>query len=116
MVLRRALLLALSAVLPLTTACGSECVSLCEEAQEDGDCWEGVDCEGYCDDVEKIAEDGKCDDELERYLSCIGEEENVCKAWTEGCFDSGYAFNNCARDYCEAKDYPAECEGFYEPG
>lgn len=87
--------------------CGADCVSMCEQAQEDGDCFQEVDgddrdCEDFCEDVEELAEEdnGDCEEELDELVSCMDDEDDACDALDRSCSDELEDFGECITDYC----------------
>jgi hypothetical protein len=108
MLRKKLTLLALLGACSLLVACGADCVDMCEQAQEDGDCYQEIDggdqdCEELCEDVEEIAaeDNGDCEEELDTLLDCMSSEDNACDAVQEGsCVDENNDFQDCIGDYC----------------
>jgi hypothetical protein len=100
-------LLAALTLSPMLAACGADCVSMCEKAQEDGDCFQQVDgddsdCEDLCEDIEELAEEdnGDCEEELDELVSCMDDEDDACDALERSCTDELDDLSACIGDYC----------------
>ena len=104
----------------LLVACGADCVDMCEQAQEDGDCYRELDggdrdCEALCEDVEEIAaeDNGDCEEELDELLDCMSDEDNVCDAIESGsCTDENNDLVGCLTDYCIDNPSHSSCDDF----
>ena len=82
-------LLGLSAV-----ACGADCAQLCEDQQKCDGAPKIDDCEKTCEDAEKDAEAAGCESQYEEALSCLDDQDDVCKAG-EGCKSENKALTEC---------------------
>ena len=109
-------------------ACGTDCVSLCKEAQADGDCFQKVDADGnfrdrdcaeYCKDVEEVADEdnGDCEEELDAVLSCTDDrdEGDTCNAFIEGCAKQRDDLALCIDDYCASHPSKSACRNLVGP-
>lgn len=97
-------------------ACGPDCTSMCEEAQEDGSCFRTADgddrnCEDYCEDVEELSseDNADCEEELDELLSCMDDEDNACDALADSCADEFNDMVECITDYCVDNLNNARC-------
>ena len=110
------LLVALTS-LPVLVACGADCTSMCEQAQEDGDCFQTIDgddrdCEDFCEDVEELAseDNGDCEEELDELVSCMDDEDDACDALDDSCADELNDFGECITDYCVDNPNNKRCQ------
>jgi len=98
--------------------CKPSCESLCDKAQDE-DCkdFDHDDCIHGCVTVEDMQEDtDKCDDEWDDYLSCVNDQDDICKTREidedtnkyKKCNSEIEDFSKCITEYCEdhsSRDY-----------
>jgi len=112
------------ALTSLLVGCGPDCVSLCEQAQDEGDCFDEVssdgdtrdtDCEDFCEDVEEVVDEEKagCEDEYDELLSCMSDADNACDSLEDECEDDRDELEECIADYCDDNSSD-ECEELAE--
>ena len=105
----------------LLIACGPDCVSSCEQAQEDGACFREIDadgnesdmdCENFCEDVEEIAseDNGDCEEDLDELLSCMNDEDDACDALDDSCEDELDELGECISEFCTEHSSNNSCE------
>ena len=97
-------------------ACGPDCTSMCEKAQEDGNCFRTIDgddrnCEDYCEDIEELAseDNGDCEEELDELISCMDDQDDACDALEDSCADELNDFSECIADYCADNPNNGRC-------
>ena len=97
---------------PFLLACGPDCVALCEEAEEK-DCpgWDVPDCERLCSELDDIAFESGCEEEVEAELSCYDEQEDICDG-DDHCDDEIADVTDCFTDFCTDHPNNRECAGF----
>jgi hypothetical protein len=81
----------------LSSGCGSDCTSVCEDIQEcpqlQGFNFGAIDCGDACDFQEDFADSRGCVDQFDAYYACGAESDDIC---TEtGCLEESRAFNEC---------------------
>jgi len=105
MTFKKLLLIPFLAILPALTGCGSDCESVCEDANDCPGATKTPDCGKQCDESEKAADKLGCKDQWNDVWDCAGDED-VCKA------DSGKAcekeLNALSTCVCKASGVPAE--------
>ncbi|WP_224369727.1 hypothetical protein [Hyalangium versicolor] len=101
----------LLAVMGLVTGCSSKCEAVCGNANacDISERAVDVDCPEFCADVEdfnvraKAADHESCDAQFQAHLDCWDKNSsNICNAEYEGCVESGQAWVDCMKPYCEA--------------
>ena len=79
--------------------CGGDCVSSCEDAKECDDAsaeQKDMDCDKFCEDLEKAAKDAGCEDQYNDFWDCAGGED-VCEEGNEdACKAESDALTECA--------------------
>jgi hypothetical protein len=81
------------------TACGNDCVSSCEDANECPGVTTKIDCDDFCDKMEKLAEDADCSDQYDDLVSC-GSDQDACKENNTACTSEQDAYSKCLTPYC----------------
>jgi hypothetical protein len=116
MLQRKLELAAVLALFPLLVACGADCVDMCEQAQEDGDCFRTVsgddrNCEDFCEDVEELSseDNGDCEEELDELVSCMNDAEDACDSLEDSCADELNDLGECINDYCTENPNNSRC-------
>src|SRR6185369_7710116 len=61
------------------TACGNDCKSSCEDGNKCAGVTTKVDCDKFCDDLEKLADDADCSDKYDDAASCQADKDDQCK-------------------------------------
>ena len=101
------ILLSLGAALATLSACGTDCESLCQEAQ-DRDCTTiSGDCGQACGALDSIAEPSGCESQIDAYLDCSCEGD-VCTTETR-CASQENAAATCVASYCLARGSDPDC-------
>ncbi len=78
--------------------CGPDCVSLCEEADEQR-CWNGVSCDTYCEMLDEVAAESGCEDEADEAIACSADQIDVCNTDVR-CAPEENRFAQCTFSYC----------------
>jgi hypothetical protein len=102
-------LAAILIALPFVVACGTDCYDICDDAQDEG-CtdFDHDDCVHGCVAQEDFSEvSDECDSEFEKYVDCVADLDNICKAVPdpdepdeEECNDERLDYIECVVDYC----------------
>ncbi|HEX5101665.1 MAG TPA: hypothetical protein VFV94_19270 [Polyangiaceae bacterium] len=74
--------------------CGADCAALCEDQKGCEGADKDVNCEKTCEDAEKKAEAAGCESLYEDALSCLDDQDDVCKA-DKGCASENEALASC---------------------
>jgi hypothetical protein len=107
MTLRKLTIVPMLALAMFATGCGDDCESLCEDGQE----CEGVekeDCAKNCEELEKLNEKAGCEDQYDDLVSCIADEDDICKVDENTCASEGGKYGECLLEYCT--DHAEECD------
>lgn len=107
--MNRLLLALLCAVLALAVlpACGADCESLCQEAQ-DRDCTTiSGDCGRACDALDSIADPSGCESQIDAYLDCSCDGD-VCTTESR-CASQENAAASCVASYCLSRAGDPDC-------
>jgi hypothetical protein len=96
---KKFLMIPLFAALPLVTGCGNDCKSTCEDGNDCPGRTTKVDCDKFCDDMEKLSDDADCSDEYDDLWSC-GSDQDACKADETACKSEGDKYQACLTPYC----------------
>jgi hypothetical protein len=86
------------AVATFVVGCGHDCVALCEE----GNSCPGaikVDCANSCQTWESLNEPASCEDQYDDYLTCIENQDDMCKEG-EQCNSKIADYADCLAGYC----------------
>jgi len=102
---------------PMMVGCGSSCEDLCEEGKdEDCDDFEAGDCLDFCQNGEELNEKADCEDDFDKYVSCLSDQDDICDAFGDGdnCEDEVGDYGDCVADYCIEHPTNDSCEWFIE--
>jgi len=91
------------------TACGNDCKSSCEDGNKCAGVTTKVDCDKFCDDLEKLADDADCSDKYDDAASCQADKDDQCKADDKSCDSQNAAFGACILPYCMKTEHAAQC-------
>jgi hypothetical protein len=83
------------------TGCGASCESLCEDGKECKDADKGRDCDKECEEAEDLADKAGCTDQYDDVVSCLGDEDDICKIDEDTCKSEFSAQQKCMAKYCE---------------
>jgi hypothetical protein len=93
--LRKFTIVPMFAMALFAVGCGPDCEGMCEERNEcDGAMKQ--DCEKVCEDGEKEAEKAGCEDQYDDYLSCLDDQDDLCKMTESTCSKEFDALGKCA--------------------
>lgn len=81
------------------TACGNDCKSACEDSNDCAGRTVKVDCDDFCDKMDKLADDADCNDQYDDYASCESDQDQ-CKADATACATEQAAYSKCLTPYC----------------
>lgn len=97
----------LGAIALSSTACSSDCESLCEEARDRNCTSITANCGTFCEDLNTVAENANCTDRSDAYEACLGADD-VCTG-DERCSSQRNSLGECVISYCLATDGVSEC-------
>ncbi len=83
---------------------GSDCLSVCEEAQDGGCTWVDQPCDDVCAAVEKI---DPCVEDLDAYVDCLNGYSDVCES---ECGSKEINLTACVTDYCTHNPQSSSCQ------
>jgi len=111
------LLLVVPFVFAAVVGCSPKCESLCDDYQDE-DCkdFDHDACIGQCAAAEDMKDDtDKCSNEWDDLMSCIGDQDDICKTNEldddgkfKKCNSEFNDYGECMADYCadhESRDY-----------
>lgn len=100
-------LLYAAVALSALSACGPDCESLCQEAQ-DRDCTTiSGDCGQACAALDSVAEPSGCESQIDAYLDCSCEGD-VCTTESR-CASQENAAASCVASYCLSRGSDPDC-------
>jgi hypothetical protein len=82
------------------TGCGASCESLCEDGKECKDAEKSVDCDKQCEEADDFAEKSDCSDQYDDVVSCMGDQDDICKVDEKACESELKAWGTCVSKYC----------------
>jgi hypothetical protein len=78
--------------------CGADCESLCEDGKECEGADKDTDCGKVCDEAQEEAEKAGCEDQYDDYISCLGDQDDICKIDEDSCKSETEALFKCAAE------------------
>lgn len=99
----------------LAVGCGDKCGSVCSDLKKcpDGTTFKpSVDCDKFCDDTDKLADDASCKSQKDDYLDCADGQKDVCSMTDTSCSDKRTALASCVTAYCVQHSTDAVCTNF----
>lgn len=98
----------------LVTGCGgTDCVEVCEDAQDCENVGTG-DCERGCEEIEELGDETGCSSEIEDYLDCWEGASNVCEP--NECVAEAFAMLGCTQEFCQDNPSSKACDDSDSPG
>ena len=94
--LKKFMIVPMFATALFAVGCGPDCESLCEDAKECKGADKDADCGKQCDEAQKDAEKLGCEDEYDDVVSCIGDQDDICKIDEDACKSENAALAKCA--------------------
>ena len=98
MTLRKLTMVPMLAMALFAVGCGDDCVSLCEDGNECEGAEKIDDCDKFCEDNQKKAEDAGCEDQYDDYISCLADQDDICKIDLDTCSKELEALGKCAAE------------------
>ena len=88
----------------LATACGNDCVDLCEERKLCRAARTDMDCPAQCEQLEELVEEADCTEQYDRLNDCVASQDDICDEDPAGCESQSRAYTDCMSDHCMAHD------------
>ena len=98
--LRKLTIVPMLAMALFAAGCGDDCEGLCEDSKECEGADKDFDCAGFCEKQEKLAADSGCEDQYDETVSCIGDQDDICKVEEDACKSEDDAYSKCLEKYC----------------
>lgn len=92
------------------TACGNDCKSTCEDANDCAGRTTKANCDDQCDKADQLADDSDCGDQYDDYMSCLADQDDICKITATTCSSEATALGACVLPYCMKSEHTAQCQ------